>query len=177
MPRKSARQLVDELVQRHEPRLREAILAAIDDIRNSIRLRVVIERLERGDVTGATEALQIEPEAFARLERATFDAYADGGQAEVGNLPLVRDPNGNRVVFRFGIPNPEAEAWLREHSSTLVTRIVDDQRQAIRQHLTTGLAEGRNHVRQRWKPLAGSYEAATGARAVSSASRHPRSAM
>lgn len=144
MPRKSARQLVDELVQRHEPRLREAFLAAIDDIRNSITLRIIVERLERGDVTGAIEAMQVEPEAFSRLEQAMFDAYADGGQAEVGNLPLVRDPDGNRVIFRFGIRNPEAEAWLREHSSTLVTRIVDDQREAIRQHLTTGLAEGRN---------------------------------
>lgn len=144
MPRKSARQIVDELVRRHEPRLREAFLAAIDDIRNSITLRVIVERLERGDVTGAIEAMQIEPEAFSRLEQAIFDAYADGGQAEVGNLPLVRDPEGNRVVFRFGLRNPEAEAWLQEHSSTLVTRIVDDQREAIRQHLTAGLAEGQN---------------------------------
>lgn len=144
MPRMTARQLVEELVQRHEPRLREAFLAAIDDIRNSITLRIVVERLERGDVPGAIEALRIEPEAFARLEKAIFDAYADGGQAEVGNLPLVRDPDGQRVVWRFGIRNPEAEAWLREHSTTLVTRIVDDQREAIRQHLTAGLSEGQN---------------------------------
>ncbi len=144
MPRLTARQLVEELVQRHEPLLREAFLAAIDDIRNSITLRVVIERLERGDVPGAIEALRIEPEAFSRLEKAIFDAYADGGQAEVDNLPLIRGPDGNRVVFRFGLRNPEAEAWLREHSSKLVTRIVDDQREAIRQHLSAGLSEGEN---------------------------------
>lgn len=144
MPSKSARQIIEELVQKHEPVLRSAFLSAIDDIRNSITLRIVVERLERGDVLGAIEAMQIEREAFSRFEQALFDAYADGGQAEVGNLPLVRDPDGNRVVFRFGLRNPEAEAWLRDHSSTLVTRIVDDQREAIRQHLTAGLAEGQN---------------------------------
>src|SRR5690606_12500372 len=54
------------------------------------------------------------------------------------------EPDGNRVIFRFSMRNPEAEAWLRDHSATLVTRIVDVQREAIRTALTEGLAQGQN---------------------------------
>jgi hypothetical protein len=47
-------------------------------------------------------------------------------------------------VIRFDVRAPRAEAYLREHSAQLVTRIIDDQRQAIRSVLETGLIEGRN---------------------------------
>jgi hypothetical protein len=56
----------------------------------------------------------------------------------------LRDPEGNRIVFRFGVRNQAGEAWLREHSSSLVTRIVDDQRESLRTALTEGLAAGQN---------------------------------
>lgn len=144
MARKSARQIVEELLALHEPIVRNAFLAAVDEIRSAIVLRVVIERLERGDIAGAVAALQVEAEAYGRLERAIAEAYYDGGGATVGNFPAVRDPTGNRVVFRFGIRNPASEAWLRDHSSRLVTRIVEDQREAIRFVLTAGLERGEN---------------------------------
>ncbi|MCO6050845.1 phage minor head protein [Mesorhizobium sp. RP14(2022)] len=143
MPR-STREMIEELLATYDDRLANAFLAAIDDIRNSITLRVIVERLEKGDVQGAIEAMQIDAEAFARLEVAIAEAYNSGGQATVGNLPRLTDPAGNRIQFRFGVRNPEGEAWLRDHSATLVTRIVDDQRTAIRQALTDGLARGEN---------------------------------
>ncbi|WP_309086395.1 head morphogenesis protein [Chelativorans sp.] len=143
MPRPT-RDLIAELLATYDERLRTAFLSAIDDIRNAIVLRVVVERLERGDVTGAIEAMHLDPDAFARLELAIAEAYNAGGSSTVENLPRITDPEGDRVVFRFGARNAEAEAWLREHSSTLVTRIVEDQREAIRTALTEGLAEGRN---------------------------------
>jgi hypothetical protein len=143
MPR-TTRDIIEELLAAYDERLRTAFLAAIDDIRSAIVLRVVVERLEKGDVAGAIEAMHLDADAFARLELAIVEAYNAGGAATVQNLPRVTDPEGNRVVFRFGIRNPEAEAWLREHSSTLVTRIIDDQREAIRTALTEGLARGDN---------------------------------
>lgn len=147
MRRPTDRQLFEELLSRYEPMVREAFLSAVDEIRNGVTLRVVVERLERGDVAGAIDAMGLEPEAFARLERAIAEAYNGGGTAVVGNLPLVRDPDGNRVRFYFGVRNPEAESWLREHSAQLVTRIVDDQREALRATFTEGLTEGQNPTR------------------------------
>ena len=137
-------QLIEGLLATHDERLKEAFLSAITEIKNTIVLRVVVERLERGDVNGAIEAMQLDADAFARLELAITEAYNSGGAASVGNLPRVIDPAGNRVVFRFGVRNPEAEAWLRDHSSRLVTRIVEDQRVAIQLALTEGLARGDN---------------------------------
>lgn len=132
------------LLDRFGDEAKAAFLAAINDIANSVTLRVIVERLEKGDVPGAIEAIGLDPQAFERLERAIADAYAGGGEAEVGHLPALREPSGARVVFRFGTRNTAGERELREHSSTLVTRIVADQRDAIRSALSDGLARGDN---------------------------------
>ena len=137
------RQIFEALADRFEPRLRDAFLAAITEIKSGVTLRLLVERLERGDVQGALDVLQIEREAFGLLELAFVDAYNAGGIAQADALRL-RDPEGNRILFRFGVRNPAAEAWVREHSSSLVTRIVDDQRESIRVALTEGLAAGHN---------------------------------
>lgn len=144
MVKRSDRDIFEELLATHEPRIREAFFDAIRDLVDGITLREVVDRLERGDVAGAINAMHLDADAFGQLERAIADAYNDGGSATVGNLPRLTDPNGARVVFRFAIRNPEAEAWLRQHSSTLVTRIVDDQREAIRTAFTEGLSQGLN---------------------------------
>lgn len=144
MPRRSDAAIIEELLDRFDEHLKAAFLDAIADIRDNITLRVVVERLEKGDVSGAIEAMHLDADAFAKLEMAIREAYNSGGQATVANLPRVTDPQGNRVVFRFGVRNLEAETWLREHSSTLVTRIVDDQREAIRAALSEGLSQGQN---------------------------------
>ncbi|KQU96440.1 head morphogenesis protein [Devosia sp. Root105] len=131
------------LIAEFEPKFREAFFAVIAEIKSSITLRVLVERLERNDILGAVDALQIEPEAFARVEVAIAEAYNGGGMAMAESL-LLRDPQGHRIAFRFGVRNPEAEAWLRTHSAALVTHIVEDQRDGIRQALAEGLAQGNN---------------------------------
>nr|WP_153316683.1 phage minor head protein [Sinorhizobium medicae] len=128
----------------YEPRLAAAFREAIEEIKSNIVLARVIERLERGDVNGAVEATQIEPEAFSALELVLQEAFNAGGTNAVGELPKVMDPQGNRVIWRFGVRNPVAEAILRELSSMMVTHITDDQRQGVRQALEQGLARGAN---------------------------------
>lgn len=142
--RRSTRELIAELLAKYETDLKSAFMSAIDDVKSSIVLRVVVEKLERGDVNGAISAMHLDADAFAKLELALAEAYNAGGQATVGNLPKVADPEGNRVIWRFGVRNEPGEQELRQHSATMVTRIVEDQRQGIRQALETGLSEGRN---------------------------------
>lgn len=144
MPRRPTRDIIEELLTRYDERLKEAFLGSVADIRDNITLRVVVERLDRGDVNGAINAMQLDADAFAKFELAIAEAYNAGGAATVENLPRLIDPDGNRVVFRFGVRNVPAEQWLREHSSTLVTRIVEDQREGIRTALTEGLSQGQN---------------------------------
>lgn len=111
---RTTRDIIEDLLATYDERLRTAFLTAVDDIRSAIVLRVVVERLERGDVAGAIEAMHLDVDAFARLELAIVEAYNAGGAATVENLPRVTDPQGNHVVLRFGIRNPEAEAWLMD---------------------------------------------------------------
>lgn len=134
----------DELLAKFEPSLAAAFREAIAEIKSAIVLKVIVERLERNDIEGAIAAMQLEPEAFAALDLAFAEAYNAGGINAVGELPKVKDPSGARVVFRFGVRNPQAEAFLRQHSSQMVTRIIEDQRIAIRSALVEGLSRGKN---------------------------------
>lgn len=139
---RSLRRRLEDLLASLEPTMRDVFLAAVDDLRNGITLRVLVERLERGDVSGAIEALNIEPEAFDRLAIAIREAYGEGGRFEVDNLPTVRDPDGARVVFRFGTRDLPGEEWLRSYSSQLITRVTVDQVASAQVTLEAGLRRG-----------------------------------
>lgn len=104
----------DELLAKYEPAHAAAFRQAIEEIKSGIVLRVVVERLERGDINSAIEAMHLEPEAFSALEVALTEALNAGGINAVGELPNLSEPNGARVIWRFGIRNPVAEAILRE---------------------------------------------------------------
>ncbi|MEQ1938610.1 head morphogenesis protein [Mesorhizobium sp. CN5-321] len=119
-------------------------MAAVDDIRSSIVLRVVVNLLEKGDVQGAVAAMNLDHDAFAKFELAIVNAYNGGGQAFVANLPKMSDPSGNRVVWHFGVRNTPGEAELRRHSAAFVTAATEDIKQAIGESMAEGLAKGQN---------------------------------
>jgi hypothetical protein len=147
LKRLSPRERFEQLTADFKPRVRAAFMEAIDDIRSSIVLRRIEERLERGDIAGAIAAMNLDEAAFRPLEEAIREAFNGGGVATVEQMPILRDPEGHRVVVRFGVRNLEAETWLREYSSALVTNIVEDQRNAIRASFVEGLARGDNPTR------------------------------
>jgi hypothetical protein len=45
-------------------------------------------------------------------------------QAVVGSMPNLRNPDGNRVVFSWGVRNTPAEQALRQHAAGLVDGLV-----------------------------------------------------
>ena len=132
-----------QLVEAWEPQIRSAWLAAIDGLRNGVVLRVIVERLERGDVDGAVRVLRLDREAFGQFEIALEQAFNAGGTAEASALAL-REPEGHRVQSRWNVRDPQSEAWLRNHSASLVTGIVEEQRDLARRLLSEGLARGDN---------------------------------
>lgn len=134
----------DELLAQYEPKVAAAFREAIEAIKSSIVLKTIVERLERGDITGAVAAVQFEPEAFAALELSLREAFNAGGINMVQSLPLLISPDGTRVLFQFGVRNLEGERLIREQSSTLVTNITDDQREALRMGFEAGLSKGQN---------------------------------
>lgn len=134
----------DELLDKYGPIVAAAFREAIDQIKSAVVLSRVAESLKRGDVNGAIDAMQIEPEAFAALDLALHEAFNAGGLNLVTELPRAVNADGLRVIYRFGVRNPVAEQILREQSARLVTLIVEDQREAIRLALEAGLARGQN---------------------------------
>ncbi|HEV7435344.1 MAG TPA: phage minor head protein [Pseudorhizobium sp.] len=136
------RQQLLALIEKLEPEAERAFLAAIDDIKSEIVLREVIEALERRDVEGAVQALNIEPSAFRPLSEALRQAFNEGGLLVVQRMPLIRDPMGGRVVVRWDAQNQRAEAIIREQSSKLITDISEQTKQAAREAITARYAEG-----------------------------------
>src|SRR5688572_21459619 len=126
LKRLSQRERLALLVETWEPVIRRAFLDAVNSIRSAISLQLLVERLERHDLAGAIDVLRIEREAFGGLEVAIADAFNAGGMATVEDLRM-RDPEGHRVVFRWGVRDPETEALLRNHSASLVTNLTAEQ--------------------------------------------------
>lgn len=162
LKRLTPRERIALLVDQWEPAIRRAFLEAVEAIRSAISLRLLVERLERRDIAGAIDVLRIEREAFGGLEVAITDAFNAGGIATAEDM-VLREPEGHRVHFRFGVRDPESEAWLRSHSAQLVAGIVDEQRESIRQVLAAGLARGDNPTRTALN-IAGRVSRATGTR-------------
>lgn len=132
------------LLAKLEPALRDAFLEALALVKSDAQIARLTEMLERGDVNGAMDALSLDPPVFRVFEKAISETYAAGGDAGAGSLPRLTDPSGGRFVIRFNVRNLRAEQWLRDHSSTLVTRIVNEQREVIRTALNDGLERGAN---------------------------------
>lgn len=143
--RTSARRRLEQLAGEFEPTLQRAFLAAVADLVSNVQLGRVVERLERGDIEGALSALNVEPAAFRQFEEAIRQAYIGGGVAATSGMPLLRGPEGNRLVIRFDARSPRAEAFLREMSVTRVSgQITDDLITGMRSFLTSGMVDGRN---------------------------------
>jgi hypothetical protein len=117
LKRLSARERLEQLASTWEPILRQAWDDALDRIRSNIVLKRIVERLERGDVAGAINELGIEDGAFAKFEQAIVQVYHAGGIATVDNLPTLRDPSGNRIVFSWGVRNLPGEQAMRQHAA------------------------------------------------------------
>jgi hypothetical protein len=140
----SSRSRIELLTEKWEPAIKTAFFAAVTDIVNKAELNRIVERLERGDIAGAIDAVHLDPVAFRALDGAIVQAFDAGGSSQIGALPRLTDPQGNRFVIRWDARNVRAEAWLRHHSSTLITRINEEQRAVVRSVLEKAMIEGRN---------------------------------
>lgn len=136
-------QLYDELLTRYGQEIADAFEAAIDDLKSAAEIQRLQAAIQTGDINAAIEALHLDAAAYDRMLDQIAAAYGEGGQAATSLLPK-RTQDGVALILRFSARNLRAERWLRDHSSALVTRILDDQRQAVRQALVAGLERGEN---------------------------------
>lgn len=142
------RGLLDEL----EPSIRDAFEQGVNNIRLNSGLNrkdqaAMMARLEeaikQGNVDEAARAINLDPSAFRQLSKSVSDVYEAGGDEAARRVPKITQNNGSTALFRFDIEHPTAAQDLRQHSSTLITGIVEDQRQVIRDVLADGIQKGR----------------------------------
>jgi len=127
----------------HERRVLAAFREAIQSVRDSATISQIERLLEAGDVEGVITLLDLDQATFEPLEEAIRQAYREGGMTgaeQIGDIPI----EAGTVTARFSMQSPEAIAWLSNLSSRMITEIVDEQRQMVRERLTEALAEGIN---------------------------------
>ena len=163
LKRLSQRDRFELLIANFEPLIRSAFMAAIEDIKSNVQMRRIVERLEKSDISGAMEALHIDPAAFRPLDRAIADAFEGGGIAAISGLPKFRDPDGNVLVIRFDVRHIGAERWLSGQSVGLIPSITGDMRNAVRNALVAGMEAG-NNPRTTALDIVGRINRATGRR-------------
>lgn len=147
-----------------EPKIRDAFLAAIQDIVDRAILTDVIAAVKAGDPVGAFRALGFTDAALRPITAAIEQAFEQGGMTVAGSFPERLNTPTGRAVFRFDVRDSRSEAWLRDESSTLVTRLAEDARVAVRNVLTDGMTAGRN-PRDTALDIVGRVDTQTGKRA------------
>lgn len=140
----SAQKIFDALLTKYGKAIAQAFLDAINDLRSGADLSALSDAISRGDIQAAIDALHLDPAAMAPLDKAIGDAYAAGGQYGATTIQTAVRSAGLQFVVRFNGRNLRAENWLRDHSSQLVTDILDDQRASVRAVLQAGMEAGSN---------------------------------
>lgn len=154
--------LYEALTDRFGRASTDAFFRALEDIRRRAEVQRMTAAIEARQIEEAIEALHLDAAAYDDLAEILRQAYAASGNAEAESFPRT-DPDGVALVVRFSGRNPAAERWLAEHSSALITRIVDDQRAAVRTALTASFEAGVN-PRTAALRIVGAMDRATGKR-------------
>lgn len=144
MARRTIEQILDDLIERFQPEIRDAFRSAMQDIVDRAILSELARAIGLGDVEGAFRALGFTDAAMRPITAMIERAFETGGITVGEAFPRrLRTPQGS-AVYRFDVRNSRAEAWLRDHSSQLVTRMQDEALGGVRNLLTEGMRDGRN---------------------------------
>lgn len=135
---------LNRLIDAWDPILQKAFLDSIRNITDQAQIEQIALAIQDGSLERALKAAGINPVMFRPMEKALSDSFEAGGNIVTSGFPDVGKAGELKTVFQFDVRNPAAEAWLRNYSSTLITEIVDDQRNLVRQAIEKGLANGDN---------------------------------
>lgn len=127
--------------------LSDAFFESVSNITDNVALGQLISAIERGDFESAVQILGVDRTAFRPLERASAELFEETGNitaTAINATAVRRGVRGASAQFRFDVRATRAENWLNLHSSTLITRIADDTRAAVRMRLEEGMVTGRN---------------------------------
>jgi hypothetical protein len=129
---------IKKALAKHDRAIQRAFEQAIVARRESINLQALAQAIEGRDFNRAVEIAGITQADMFPFDQSLRDAYVDGGRTITAAAPAF----AARVALDGNAPR--AVAWARDHVGGLVTEIVEDQRNAIRQIITEQVNVGRN---------------------------------
>ena len=132
---------LQQIATTQERAVLRAFAESIQSVKDQAVIAEIAALINRGDVEGVVNLLQLDPATFRPLENAVTAAYETGGAtgaAQIGRIPV----EAGTLVARFNVRNPRAEEWLRNLSSTRIVEIAEETRNVVRNVLTEGIARG-----------------------------------
>lgn len=126
------------LLKQYDGQIEAAFLEAIRSKANSINLAELANAIEARDFNRALRIAGITRADLFPFDTAVNGAYVAGGQAIAAVAPSFA------VNFGFDGRAVRAEAWARSHVGGLVTNIVDEQLDLLRETIGDQLSEGVN---------------------------------
>jgi hypothetical protein len=132
---------LSQIATTNERAVLRAFRKAVQSVKDQAVIAEIAALINRGDIEGVVNLLQLDPTTFRPLENAVIAAYEEGGAtgaAQIGRIPA----EAGTLVARFNVRSPRAEEWLRNWSSTRIVEIADETREVVRSVLTANLAEG-----------------------------------
>jgi len=154
---------IEAALSRLEPSIRDAFLAAIDQITSAAQMKRLVAAIEAGQIEEAIEALRIEQGFFSPLNDAIRGAYLDGGAIVLAGLRLKDPYSGDAFRLGFDGRHVRAERWVRDRSSDLIVEVIEDQKQMARDVIRSAMEQG-THPRTTALDLVGRMNNATGKR-------------
>lgn len=125
-----------ELLKQYDASIQAAFLEAIRNKANSINLTDLAAAIEAREIDRALRIAGVTRADLFPFDSAISSAYVAGGQTIAAAAPAFA------VAFGFDGRATRAEAWARDHVGGLVTGIVDDQVQMLRETIGTQIAGG-----------------------------------
>jgi hypothetical protein len=144
MARRTRKKTLQDLIDQFIPEIRKAFQAAIENVVDNVIIKDVIDAIEAGDINAAFRALGFSDAAMRPITVAIERAFEAGGVFTAEGFPKRLNTPSGKTVFRFDVRNSRAEAWLRDESSKLVTKLSDDAFSAVQSILQDNMIAGRN---------------------------------
>lgn len=151
----------DRLLSEIERRIGRSFNDVIAELKNNVQFSKLVAAIESDNVDAILEAISIENAAYNPIVEDIRNAFIAGGALELSKFP--KPPNAPQLIIRFDVRNVRAESWLATQSSKLIKQIVEEQREAIKIILESGMIKG-NGPRTTALEIVGSINKASGLR-------------
>lgn len=130
-----------QIAERFEPRLRNALIAAFNAMRDRVPLSLIQHRLEGGGIEGVMNLLTGISDDLGPVRDELRAALTESGRKTVAIMPNGAIVNSS---FQFDLINPSTVDFVRQYELNLIRLISENTREAIRNGLIRDVISGRN---------------------------------